>query len=127
MTKSLFIVSVMLALSVCRAGAEMKQTVSIANGATVDGFVKGITFDGDAAILAMEDGETLTVDELEDLSLAFDYNGAGIDNAKADDRQAKQLIYTVDGTYKGNSTQSLKKGVYIINGKKTILQQTELQ
>lgn len=127
MTKNLFIVSAMLALSVCQVRAEMKQTVNIGHETTVDGFVKGITFDGDAAILVLEDGERLTVDKLEDLSLAFDYDGAGINDVNINGRPVKPLIYTINGTYKGNSMQGLKKGMYIINGKKTILQQTEQQ
>jgi immune inhibitor A len=35
------------------------------------------------------------------------------------DKQTK--VYTLDGRYVGTSTRGLAKGIYIINGKKTVI------
>ena len=63
-----------------------------------------------------EDGVVTFYYLREPLKIATDINGVDIVSTPNETR-----IYTLDGRYIGNSTRGLAKGVYIINGKKTVI------
>ena len=44
-----------------------------------------------------------------------------IQQTDIDSNTKETKIYTLDGRYVGKSTRGLAKGVYIINGKKTVI------
>lgn len=54
------------------------------------------------------------------LYMAFD-NYTAITDINASASQANAPVFTVDGMFVGNSTKSLKKGVYVQNGKKVVI------
>lgn len=45
----------------------------------------------------------------------------GINDVNADKKQGEKKVYSLQGTYLGNSLNNLPAGVYIINGKKSII------
>ena len=45
----------------------------------------------------------------------------GISETDKTDDSGTLRIYTLDGRYVGKSTRGLAKGVYVINGKKTVI------
>lgn len=112
-------------------GALMAMNVMADNKATifVDGNVwsdnkvlTGMTFTEDGVTLAMEDGAVLTED-MEKVTLHFDYDpSTGIYGVKGDPSVSKDTkVYNLNGQWVGNSTESLAKGVYIVDGKKVII------
>lgn len=61
-------------------------------------------------------GNTYFIDELR----IFDPNASGIWNITVPDMQKQKGIYSIDGRYVGTDLNALGKGIYIVNGKKTI-------
>lgn len=45
----------------------------------------------------------------------------GINDVNADKKQGEKKVYSLQGTYLGNSLRNLPAGVYIINGKKSVI------
>lgn len=112
-------------LAVVSAGTAWADTTQQVTGATVSSFITGLSFSGDQVTLSLEDGGTQVVDDMAGLSISLTYDGStGIASLNSDAQKiatSKQGVFTLDGRYKGNSTKNLAKGVYIVNGKKTII------
>lgn len=120
MTKRLLIV-LMLAASVTAALADTSKTVTISGSQNAKQDVIALSFDGDNVTLAFGNGTTQTVDDMETLSIELSYNSTDNISVPAKNAAAKGGIYTLDGQYKGTTTAGLKKGVYIVDGRKTIV------
>lgn len=120
MTKRLIIAS-MLAASVTAALADATLTVTVSGSPNAKQDVTALSFDGDSVTLSFGDGTTQVVDDMETLCIELTYSSTdNIANATKD-TPAKGGVYTLDGQYKGATTAGLKKGVYIVDGKKTIV------
>ena len=66
-----------------------------------------------------EKNEVITFYYLKDptvIQIATDIQQTDLDSTTNETR-----VYTLDGRYVGKSTRGLAKGVYIINGKKTVI------
>lgn len=99
--------------------ADNKQTLTI-NGVSVDKNVEAMTFDGDDVVLSYSDGSS----DKEDMSLvnlAFDYETTGIGHVETADKVLGGNVYNLNGQLVGNSTVGLRKGIYIVNGKKIVV------
>ena len=57
------------------------------------------------------------------LRLEENYTPTGIQTVSQDgsDTEAFNRVYTIDGTYVGESTEGLRKGIYIVNKKKVVV------
>ncbi len=101
--------------------ADSTQTVTV-GGQTVSGFVTELTFKGDYVTLDFAGGASRTEDMSEvNIALVYDNSTTGIKDFAADGNVKDNRVYTVSGQYAGNSVDGLKKGVYIVNGKKIIV------
>ncbi len=100
--------------------AETEQTVII-NGTEIDKFVSNLTFNGNNVTLQFDDNTSLTED-MSKVSISLSYeNTTGITNIKSMDNSGKSKVYNLNGQYMGKDANALNKGVYIINGKKTVI------
>lgn len=100
--------------------AETEQTVII-NGTEIDKFVSNLTFNGNNVTLQFDDNTSLTED-MSNVSISLSYeNTTGITNITSMDNSGKSKVYNLNGQYMGKDTNALNKGVYIINGKKTVI------
>lgn len=100
--------------------AETEQTVII-NGTEIDKFVSNLTFNGNNVTLQFDDNTSLTED-ISKVSISLSYeNTTGITNITSMDNSGKSKVYNLNGQYMGKDTNALNKGVYIINGKKTVI------
>ena len=100
--------------------AETEQTVII-NGTEIDKFVSNLTFNGNNVTLQFDDNTSLTED-MSKVSISLSYeNTTGITNITSMDNSGKSKVYNLNGQYMGKDANSLNKGVYIINGKKTVI------
>ena len=100
--------------------AETEQTVII-NGTEIDKFVSNLTFNGNNVTLQFDDNTSQTEDMSKvSISLSYD-NTTGITNITSMDNSGKSKVYNLNGQYMGKDANALNKGVYIINGKKTVI------
>lgn len=100
--------------------AETEQTVII-NGTEIDKFVSNLTFNGNNVTLQFDDNTSLTED-MSKVSISLSYeNTTGITNITSMDNSGKSKVYNLNGQYMGKNANALNKGVYIINGKKTVI------
>ncbi|CCX70416.1 MULTISPECIES: hypothetical protein [Prevotellaceae] len=100
--------------------AETEQTVII-NGTEIDKFVSNLTFNGNNVTLQFDDNTSLTED-MSKVSISLSYeNTTGITNITSMDNSGKSKVYNLNGQYMGKDANALNKGVYIINGKKTVI------
>lgn len=100
--------------------AETEQTVII-NGTEIDKFVSNLTFNGNNITLQFDDNTSLTED-MSKVSISLSYeNTTGITNITSMDNSGKSKVYNLNGQYMGKDANALNKGVYIINGKKTVI------
>lgn len=100
--------------------AETEQTVII-NGTEIDKFVSNLTFNGNNVTLQFDDNTSLTED-MSKVSISLSYeNTTGITNIKSMDNSGKSKVYNLNGQYMVKDANALNKGVYIINGKKTVI------
>ena len=100
--------------------AETEQTVII-NGTEIDKFVSNLTFNGNNVTLQFDDNTSQTED-MSKVSISLSYeNTTGITNITSMDNSGKSRIYNLNGQYMGKDANALNKGVYIINGKKTVI------
>ncbi len=100
--------------------AETEQTVII-NGTEIDKFVSNLTFNGNNVTLQFDDNTSLTED-LSKVSISLSYeNTTGITNITSMDNSGKSKVYNLNGQYMGKDANALNNGVYIINGKKTVI------
>ena len=111
----------MLGLSGGVAMADTEQTVTV-NGEAIDGFITELTFNGDQVTMKFEDGSTQTDDmSLVSIALTYSETSTGITEIETDDQSTVKRVYTISGQYVGTSTEGLPQGIYIVNGKKTIV------
>lgn len=100
--------------------AETEQTVII-NGTEIDKFVSNQTFNGNNVTLQFDDNTSQTED-MSKVSISLSYeNTTGITNITSMDNSGKSKVYNLNGQYMGKDANALNKGVYIINGKKTVI------
>lgn len=100
--------------------AETEQTVII-NGTEIDKFVSNLTFNGNNVTLQFDDNTSQTED-MSKVSISLSYeNTTGITNITSMDNSGKSKVYNLNGQYMGKDANALNKGVYIINGKKTVV------
>lgn len=100
--------------------AETEQTVII-NGTEIDKFVSNLTFNGNNVTLQFDDNTSLTED-MSKVSISLSYeNTTGITNITSMDNSGMSKVYNLNGQYMGKDANALNKGVYIINGKKTVI------
>jgi len=100
--------------------AETEQTVII-NGTEIDKFVSNLTFNGNNVTLQFDDNTSLTED-MSKVCISLSYeNTTGITNITSMDNSGKSKVYNLNGQYMGKDANALNKGVYIINGKKTVI------
>ena len=111
----------MLGLSGGVAMADTEHTVTV-NGEAIDGFITELTFNGDQVTMKFEDGST-RIDDMSLVSIALTYSetATGITEIETDDQSTVKRVYTISGQYVGTSTEGLPQGIYIVNGKKTIV------
>lgn len=111
----------MLGLSGGVAVADTEQTVTV-NGEAIDCFITELTFNGDQVTMKFEDGST-QIDDMSLVSIALTYSetSTGITEIETDDQSTVKRVYTISGQYVGTSTEGLPQGIYIVNGKKTIV------
>jgi len=104
--------------SVMRADTE--ETVTI--GDTVVGkFATMLTLGEGDVVLTFEDGTSQTAAmSLVSIDLAYTGGEDAITTITGDAGESVR-IYSLSGQYVGNSTESLAKGIYIMNGKKVII------
>ncbi len=111
----------MLGLSGGVAMADTEQTVTV-NGEAIDGFITELTFNGDQVTMKFEDGSTQIGDmSLVSIALTYSETSTGITEIETDDQSTVKRVYTISGQYVGTSTEGLPQGIYIVNGKKTIV------
>ena len=100
--------------------AETEQTVII-NGTEIDKSVSNLTFNGNNVTLQFDDNTSQTED-MSKVSISLSYeNTTGITNITSMDNSGKSKVYNLNGQYMGKDANALNKGVYIINGKKTVI------
>lgn len=100
--------------------AETEQTVII-NGTEIDKFVSNLTFNGNNVTLQFDDNTSQTED-MSKVSISLSYeNTTGITNITSMDNSGKSKVYNLNGQYMGKDANALNKGMYIINGKKTVI------
>ncbi len=100
--------------------AETEQTVII-NGTEIDKFVSNLTFNGNNVTLQFDD-DTSQTEDMSKVSISLSYeNTTGITNITSMDNSGKSKVYNLNGQYMGKDANALNKGVYIINGKKTVI------
>lgn len=100
--------------------AETEQT-AIINGTEIDKFVSNLTFNGNNVTLQFDDNTSQTED-MSKVSISLSYeNTTGITNITSMDNSGKSKVYNLNGQYMGKDANALNKGVYIINGKKTVI------
>lgn len=100
--------------------AETEQTVII-NGTEIGKFVSNLTFNGNNVTLQFDDNTSLTED-MSKVSISLSYeNTTGITNITSMDNSGKSKVYNLNGQYMGKDANALNKGMYIINGKKTVI------
>ncbi len=123
------ILSVALALLVCGAEAEtMNQSVTL-DGAELSGaFVVSMTFDGDDVALTLDGGTVQTAD-ISAVNIAITYGevteSAGETANAVGAVEVTEVpsagVYNLSGQYVGDTVDGLPRGLYIVNGEKTLV------
>ena len=120
MKRKTLLFSLLMLLSGGSVLADSQQTVTI-NGAPVDKFVSKLTFSGDQVTLIFDDNSSQTED-LSLVSIGLTYGTSGISDIQDEAAKVQDgRIYSISGQYVGTSKDNLKKGIYIVNGKKFIV------
>lgn len=91
----------------------------IVDNMTIDKVVTKIVFDNDNAVLMFTDDSQKTAD-MESVSISFIYDTTGLKRVNSENSQ-EQKVYNLKGQQVANSTAALKKGVYVIGGKKKVI------
>jgi len=112
--KKLFLLGSLCCLSVA----------ALADGGPIDGkTVKRITFDGDQVTIEYNNGTATTTSDMSEVVIDMS-NAASIEEREALSRQygvEGKPVYNLQGQQVGSSAARLEKGVYIIDGKKVII------
>lgn len=121
MKKFTFALSLLAVMTAGTVMADNTQTVTV-DGSTVGKVVTAMEFSGDNVTLTYADNSTQTAD-ISTVAIAFNYETTGIDAIEnnSGDTEAKAGVYTLDGRYIGDSLNGLRSGLYIVNGKQTII------
>lgn len=122
MIKRIFMLMLCSALGAVSAMADSEVSVSIGGGEPQSGLLS-VALDGDEALLTFADNSQATADMAAvAITIVYDDKGTGIETvcAKAIG-EATGKVYGLDGRYLGASQDGLSKGVYIVNGKKTVV------
>jgi len=115
---SLTIVALALAQTLC---ADNTQTVTIGGEATGKEATQ-LAFGGDNVTLTYADGTTQTEDiSLVSITLGYSTAVEAIKTADGDHAATTRRIYTLDGQFVGSSLAGLPKGIYIVDGKKHVI------
>ena len=121
--KRIFTLLSCLVLTVAATWADTGQTVTI-DGTVVGKFATLLTFEGDNVTLTFDDNTSQTADmTLVSIDLTYDNTGdtpSAIVEIKEAGAAATR-VYSISGQFVGNSTDNLPAGLYIVNGKKTII------
>jgi len=99
--------------------ADTEQTVTV-DGVSVGKFVTQLTFSGDNVTLVFDDNTSQTED-MSLVNITFNYTSSGIETIPAAGKVADNKVYSISGQYVGNTTNGLQKGIYIVNGKKIVI------
>ena len=117
MMKKLFFMACLL----CCTAAVMADDVTKVNASELS----KVTFEGNHIILHYKDGTTADVEDMETVTIDFSsVPPTSIDERTAITTQAGlegKQVYNLNGQLVGNSAAKLSKGVYIIGGKKVII------
>ena len=80
-----------------------------------------ITFEGDNVILHFKDGSKADLEkDLETVVIDFS-NATSINIIRQVEAMKGDAVYNLQGQYVGQGVEGLKKGLYIVNGKKVII------
>lgn len=79
-----------------------------------------ITFDGDNVILHFNDGTTAQTKDMETIVIDFSKTTA-IETVRQVEALKDKGVYNLRGQYLGTDVEGLRKGLYIIDGKKVII------
>lgn len=93
------------------------------NGSEAKSGLTSITFNGDEATMLFADNTQLSA-SMENFEVNFTYDTtptAIVAVGEATIATAPTKVFALDGRYIGATTKSLAKGVYIVNGKKTVV------
>ncbi|MBR1546774.1 MAG: hypothetical protein IJ633_08300 [Prevotella sp.] len=82
--------------------------------------LSSITFEGDKVILHYKNGTTTTVDDMETIVIDLT-NASGIETVRQIEALRSKGVYNLQGQYLGQGVGNLKKGVYVVDGKKVII------
>lgn len=108
-----------LVLTVAATWADTGQTVTI-DGTVVGKFATLLTLEGNNVTLTFDDNTNQTADmALVSIDLTYDTPSAIVEIKEAG--AAATRVYSISGQFVGNSTDNLPAGLYIVNGKKTII------
>ena len=118
MRKLVLIALALVSMIAVQADDKATQQVTV-NGQTVAKNVKTITFDGDNAKLVFSDNSDMTAD-MESVAIHFTYNTSGISAPTKTTAKGEQ-VYNLKGQRVKNGTQSLSKGIYVIDGRKMVV------
>lgn len=125
MRKSTTIFGCLALLVSTAASAEAVQTVTI-DGNTRSLAATALAFNGDEVTITYTDNSTETVD-MSTLVITFEYSDSNtesntaISTVGADGENVEVKVYDLQGRYLGSSTDNLPRGLYIVNGVKTII------
>ena len=108
----------LMSMIAVQADDKATQQVTV-NGQNVPKSVKTITFDGDNAKLVFSDNSDMTAD-MESVAIHFTYNTSGISAPTKTTAEGEQ-VYNLKGQRVKNGTQSLSKGIYVIDGRKMVV------
>jgi len=112
--KKLFLLGSLCCLSV----------TALADGGPIDGkTVKRITFDGAQVTIEYNNGTATTTSDMSEVVIDMS-NAASIEEREALSKQygvEGKPVYNLQGQQVGSSAARLEKGVYIIDGKKVII------
>ncbi len=122
MIKRFFMLMLCSALGAVSAMADSEVSVSIGGGEPQSGLLS-VALDGDEALLTFADNSQATADiAAVAITIVYDDKSTGIDTVYAKTGGvATGKVYGLDGRYLGTTTCGLSKGVYVVNGKKTVV------
>lgn len=119
MQKLLLSLFAMMAVVTMQANDHVATQEVQIDGQTVAKEVRKITFNGDNAVLTFADQSSQEVD-MESLLINFTYGTTAVSQVKSP-VNGQQKVYNLKGQYVKNGVSGLKKGVYVVDGKKIII------
>ncbi len=121
--RKLILLGIFFLNGLCAITAKGNQIVTI-DGSLVNKSVTNITFSGDNVVLTYDDKSTQEAD-MSKVNIVFSKVVTSIssitDNAGLNAKESSQGVFDLCGRYYGKSSEGLKSGLYIVNGKKVII------